>query len=127
MFDDYLWATGVLERKVVSGEEVGLTDTQAEQFVSTLLGCRCVVLIEDQMLVSMFKMEQAIRQLEPRWDSSYERTPKHMLNDACHKFFNFARTKLHPELLYSLSEEIKAIDKGEREPAVDGVNPSSAT
>jgi hypothetical protein len=113
-YDDYMWAAGALQRRLSDLQDGNLSETEAEQYISHIVGVRCIVSLDGAPLVSLLKMEGAIRQVDPTWDGGYETIPQAMFNEAVVKFYKWARKHLHPDFLFTISEEIKAIDRGER-------------
>lgn len=118
-YDDYLWASGVWDRRLSGEEEELYTPAQISQLIDHLTACRCVLRVNGSQPVEMFKMVPALNQYlealnREKWDGEPDSIPAAFANDATIKFFDKMRT-LHPAILAFISSEVEAIEKRERE------------
>jgi hypothetical protein len=126
-WDDYAWALSAVQVKEKEEEKNGnfFSEAQRAQIYQALTACRCIVKISDVWVWDLFDVRQEIKKVKPSWDGvSHSAVPSFIANVVTLRVFDLFSKKLHPDLLFSLSDVVMSwsFDKEDQKD-----NPTEAT
>lgn len=113
VYDDYIWAMAVLERKILAQEDTSLLQTEAQRnnMLMHLVACRAVQKIEGQWLWDVFKRTAEIRAVNPAWSGeSMEGVPDFVQGTMANAVYDLFRKRLHADLLFDLEKVVREAD-----------------
>jgi hypothetical protein len=126
-WDDYSWALSAVQAKEKEEEKIGnfFSDAQRAQVYQALTACRCIVKIDNSWVWDLFDVRQEIKNVKPSWDGiSHSAIPSFIVNVMTQRVFELFSKKLHPDLLFSLSDVVMSWSFNKEE---DQGNPTDAT
>lgn len=136
VYDDYIWAMAVLERKILAQEDTSLLQTEAQRnnMLMHLVSCRVVHKIEGQWIWDIFKRAAEIKTVNPAWSgTSMEGVPDFVQGTMAMSVYELFRKRLHADLLFDLEKAVREADtaataqKTQEEGGEDTSDPTSGT